>query len=74
MTDVEPPPAPAPLPPEAIGQHDPHGVHVYPDSGIHEGNHAVPRWLIAVILALGIFFVGYIVVQWNAQPTSARMK
>jgi hypothetical protein len=74
MTDVEPPPAPAPLPAEAPGEHDPHGVHVYPDSGIREGNHAVPRWLIAVVLALAAFFVGYIVIHHDAQPSSARFK
>jgi hypothetical protein len=74
MTDVEPAPAPAPLPSEAPGEHDPHGLHVWSEAGIREGNHAVPRWLLAVIIALGVFYVGYVVLQWNAQPSSARWK
>jgi hypothetical protein len=74
VAPVEPPAAAAPLPPESVGQHDPGGVHVYTDSGIREGNHDVPRWLVAVILSLLAFFVGYIVLHHDAQPTSARMR
>ena len=72
MTDVEPAPAAAPLPSEAPGQHDPEGLHVWPEAGIREGNHRVPRWLVASILALAAFFVGYVIFQWDAQPSSAR--
>jgi hypothetical protein len=74
VAPVEPAPAAAPLPPEAVGQHDPGGVHLYPESGIREGNHDVPRWLVAVILSLLAFFVGYIVLHHDAQPTTARMR
>jgi hypothetical protein len=74
MTDVEPAPAAAPLPAESPGQHHPHGLHEWPEAGIREGNHAVPRWLVATILALAAFFVAYCIVQWDAQPSSARMK
>lgn len=70
--------APATAP--SASAHDeeaPHGddhVHTYETSGIMEGNLRVPRWLLAVVIALFGFFVWYIASQWGAQPTTARMK
>jgi hypothetical protein len=54
--------------------HDEHHVHVYETSGISEGNARVPRWFVAVILALFGFFAYYVVTQWSAQPSTSRMK
>jgi hypothetical protein len=59
---------------ESDAPHDEHHVHVYPTSGIAEGNARLPLWFVAVIGSLLLFFVGYIVVQWNAQPSSAHAK
>jgi hypothetical protein len=58
----------------ADAPHDEHHVHVYETSGIAEGNARVPLWLVAVMVTLFAFFFGYIVIQWSAQPTSARAK
>jgi hypothetical protein len=54
--------------------HDEHHVHVYEHSGVREGNARVPRWLLAVVVALFAFFAWYVASQWNAQPSSARTK
>ncbi len=54
--------------------HDEHHVHVYQTSGIAEGNAKVPLWLTAVNVSLFAFFVGYIALQWGAQPSSAQAK
>ena len=54
--------------------HDEHHVHTYEASGIQEGNARVPRWLLAVIIALFGFFAWYVVTQWGAQPSTARAK
>jgi hypothetical protein len=53
--------------------HEDH-VHVYETSGIAEGNRRVPTWLKVVFVGLLVFWVGYIVVQWNAQPGTAKFK
>jgi hypothetical protein len=58
----------------AEAPHDEHHVHVYETSGIAEGNARVPLWFLLVMLSLFAFFVGYIVIQWSAQPTSAQAK
>jgi hypothetical protein len=54
--------------------HDEHHVHTYEFSGIQEGNARVPRWLLAVIIALFGFFVWYVVSQREAQPSAAKAK
>lgn len=53
--------------------HGPDHVHTY-DSGIAEGNARVPRWLVAAIFSLFAFAAYYIAAEWNAQPSSARVK
>ncbi len=70
MSDVEPTTTPA----QDEGAHDEHHVHVYETSGIAEGNARVPRWLVAVVLALFGFFAWYVVSQWSAQPSTAHVK
>lgn len=57
----------------ADAPHGPDHVHAY-DFGISEGNARVPRWLAVAFLSLLAFFAYYIVANWNAQPSSARMK
>lgn len=52
--------------------HDEHHVHVYETSGIAEGNAKVPRFLLAVIVALFSFFVWFVVHEWSAQPSTAH--
>ena len=54
--------------------HGPDHVHLYETSGIAEGNARVPRWLVAAILSLFGFAAYYIAAEWNAQPSSARLK
>lgn len=54
--------------------HGPDHVHRYEASGIEEGNARVPRWLLAVVVALFSFAAYYIAAEWNAQPSSARSK
>jgi hypothetical protein len=70
-------------PPAAKSPDAPHGgygdaahadAYVYETSGIAEGHASVPKWLIAVILALFAFWVGYVATQWNAQSSSAQPK
>lgn len=56
------------------GAHGPDHVHHYATSGIDEGNARVPRWLMAILIALFSFAAYYIVSNWDAQPTSARVK
>jgi hypothetical protein len=55
-------------------QHGPDHVHVYETSGIAEGNKRVPKWLVVVFLSLLVFYFGYIVLHWNAQPGTAKFK
>jgi hypothetical protein len=56
--------------------HETHGgehVHVFEESGIEEGNKPVPKWYVAALLVLGVFFVVYIVKYLTGvQPNSAR--
>jgi hypothetical protein len=54
--------------------HGPDDVHLYETSGITEGNRRVPTWLALVFLALIVFFFGYILLQWNAQPGTAKFR
>ena len=54
--------------------HGPDHVHLYATSGIHEGNARVPRWLLAILISLFCFYGYYLVSNWNAQPSSARVK
>jgi uncharacterized protein YqgC (DUF456 family) len=53
--------------------HGPDHVHVY-ESGISEGNARVPPWLLAILISLFSFAAYYIAANWNAQPSSARVK
>jgi hypothetical protein len=56
--------------------HETHGgdhVHVFEESGIEEGNKPVPKWYVAALIGLGIFFVVYVVKYLTGvQPNSAR--
>jgi hypothetical protein len=61
-------------PPAPDAPHDEHHVHVYEHSGLREGNAKVPLFLIAAIVALVGFFAWYIVSQWSAQPSTARVR
>jgi hypothetical protein len=50
-------------------------VHVYTTAGIEEGNAKVPRWLVLVILGLGIFAVAYVALYLTGvQPSAAGFK
>lgn len=40
-----------------------HEIEIYPDSGISERGHDVPRWLLAV----AVFFLGYMMANMNWQ-------
>lgn len=76
MTTADPTPMPA-SPHAAQPHEEPHGeddVHVYETSGITEGNKKVPLWLTVSLLALLVFWVAYIVVNWHAQPSTAQFK
>ena len=54
--------------------HGPDDVHLYETAGITEGNRKVPTWLTVVFLGLLVFYFGYILVNWNAQPGTAKFK
>lgn len=45
-------------------------VHVYPDSGIGERHGTVPWWLWAVVLALHVWGIYYLIAYWNPPPGS----
>jgi hypothetical protein len=73
---TEPTPAPAAAP-AAAPVEEAHGddhVHVYETSGFREGNRPVPRWAVIVFLALLVFWVVYIAVNWHGQPGTAAFK
>lgn len=53
--------------------HGPDHVHHY-ETGISEGNARLPRWFVAFLISLLAFAAYYVVAEWNAQPTSARLK
>ena len=69
--------APAPAAPATATHeagHDEAHVHTYETSGISEADARIPRWLMAVIVTLFVFFGGYIVMHWSAQPSTAHAK
>ena len=70
MTETAPQPSVTP----EDDTHGPDHVHLYETSGIAEGNKRVPLWLTVVFLGLLVFFLGYIFLNWNAQPSTARFK
>ena len=48
-------------------------VHRFEESGLEEGNKPVPRWFIVALIAIGVFFVVYILKYFTGvQPNSAR--
>lgn len=47
-------------------RHDP--VFYYADSGIRERHGDIPMWLIAVVLALIVWGIYYLVAYWSPPP------
>jgi hypothetical protein len=63
-----------PYAPESSEPHGEDHVHLYPTSGIREGNARLPKWFVVAMLSLFAFFAWYVVTQIDAQPSTARIK
>ena len=65
-------PTHVPSEPSPVGAPPDEHASLYETAGITEGHAPVPRWLLAVIVALFAFWGWYVVTQWSAQSSTAQ--